>query len=711
MQHMDSSYACAKAIKSILEEESDGMDEETIIKLQEKIELFLDTCIDSNEFQAMFQKLLLHPLSTCDDELVETLKDGFQKNQHELKKRSKKLKAFESFSAVSLSEIENQIVKSQEENNKFRKTIDTASNKISILIDQLNDANKQSEFLQKQVDMIDETITEMERCKHGTEDDCLILENELFEKQNSLVQHLKFIDKELEENLNRYQEFLENNQCFNEALEELATCYSHFEESENVILQKYHLAKPEYIAISLATADDIKKLKEEKEELQHDKKKIEGKYEEVEDRNEELVGDVDDLYELNRKLTDENQFLHNQIEEMVIININKIKVTDSSTGNQDEFQDVNKTKQVPNSVKNAGPDIEMKTISDTNANVFDTANIKQLNDINKELSKQNHELKERNEHLASINKKVQAVCKENEDVVEENNILHDEIEELEKLLQKAGNDTVKDTEIEEKYALISTQMQNLTDECIQIKENFNKLKETRQPRIIHIKTLNADIIKLDDSNADSNESETKQLEKALLDEKDWSISLEKSKKNLQSTNAMLSSLCRKIGIDSLEPDVNYSISVKRDNGIQVLNSTGVVLTDKEKDTLKIRRNSIDELYAVNTGQEEEHIIDELTGMLHESYQRCDNMKIKQKLLKDKIEQLSLENQQNSIVMGRVNTVQQNDEEAEHSISNLKVICKLLQDMGVSNLERGVLYAVHFQAETKEGKYFLYVLCV
>lgn len=633
-----------------------------------------------------------------DDEfcLTDDVYSGWKKNQHELRKRKKKMEKFSITSEKKLNDIEKEIRKSQENNQIFRHSLDAASDKISVLIQQLQDANMQSEFLQKQINVVDETVSEMEKCKRRTEQECAQLQEELFEKQESLVRVLKRIDKELETNLLKHQDYLEKNEHFNEALEEIASCYSTFEEQEIAILSKYGISKPnpdiEIDSTVLSNRINMD-LNQKVETLKKEHRRMSIENEALVIQKDTLTVDVDDLFHLNQKLSEENMYLQSQLD---VVEIDEYIARDDNPRKARivRFQDEGKISDSDEEKMEItkGKIVHVKDSSDDKKNKEEKDSFEKISTLETKVE----ELSKRNEHLATINIKVQEIYDENKELLEENNNLNDEIENLEEKLKAHQK---KENEKEKHHEEQVQKMKQYKEENDELKEGILHLKEAYHPKLLYVRAKNIDILKLENNN-NANESEELLLEKALIDEKDRSTELERSNQSLQNINKTLTGLAKRVGLDNLQLNQTYRINIQSGDEYQVMSFSGICVSEKEKEAMKIRSGNLGDVYSVSTWREEENIVEELSKMLHESYKQCDQMKEKQRAMKDNVEQMAREINVfkatgNAGVTGDILlTTKNNDNEP------LQILCSLLTDLGIQKLENGVLYTVHFQAMSK-----------
>ena len=295
-------------------------------KVRKKLFDFQEQCIKFDQFGKEIGEFFIRIIADVSQEmdLTKHLRKGWDKNKHELKKRSKKLQLFSINSKDTVSKIEEEIQKSQLENKEFRKVLDKTSEQIENLVEQMKITSKDSDIIVTQLEVMETTMNELEKCKQNTEN--TEVEQKFIEKQNMFLEYLKFIDQDLQDKIVKHQAFVYNNKNFDLALEEIVSCFENFEAEEGKILQKYNIAKPssdldkekieffgkvkisntqppkpvsqKYLETSEGRWKLIEKLQEDKVNL-HKEKLV------LEDQVESLTNDLDDIYSVNEKLCEE----------------------------------------------------------------------------------------------------------------------------------------------------------------------------------------------------------------------------------------------------------------------------------------------------------------------------------------------------------------------------------------------------------------------
>ena len=295
-------------------------------KVRKNLFDFQEQCIKFDELGKEIGEFFIRIITDVSQELDLTkhLQKGWDKNRHELKKRSKKLQLFSISSKDTVSKIEEEIQQSQLENKEFRKVLDKTSEQLEHLVEQMKNTSKDSDIIVRQLEVMETTMNELEKCKQNTEN--TEVEQKFIEKQNMFMEYLKFIDQDLQDKIVKHQAFVYNNKNFDLALEEIVSCFENFETEERRILQKYNIAKPssdldkekieffgkvkinntqspkpvsqKYLETSEGRWKLIEKLQEDKVNL-HKEKLV------LEDQVESLTNDLDDIYSVNEKLCEE----------------------------------------------------------------------------------------------------------------------------------------------------------------------------------------------------------------------------------------------------------------------------------------------------------------------------------------------------------------------------------------------------------------------
>ena len=586
MGEFEQASSLMNSVKSLFE--ADGVSDDEIDNIVQKIDRFISSSFNANNSISWFRDEK-QELDEHERKDIERLFNGWSKNEHEMHKRTKKLDNFRAESNEKLVVLEKSIEDSKERNEKFRKTLNETSARISTLIEKLHDNTEKSEFIRKEIEIIDSTVGDLEIYKEKTHKEYVELGEQLFEKQNSLVDFLKKIDQNLDKNLLKHHQIIAKHDVFHGALEELADCYSDFELRKQDILQKYNIT-PVDLKID-STRSSLTDIDEETiRSLETERDKVLEKSNKIEKENQTLVMDLEELFTLNTKLTDDNTDMKKRLSET-----------------QNEVDQLSKTIN--------------HQVNQIDKLIKENDNSEELNDLRTRVD----ELLDRNESLHNTNMKTQEIYQENRELLDETSQLRENKNYIQAELK-------------------STQAK-MDEQAVEIDYLHGKILDFeafQKPRILNIQTKTADVLALNGrcSTSGDDSMEPPSLEELLQMEHDRNISLEKTNSKTRASANALSTVCRRFGFDGLEPGESYDITIKSRGTNQVTASySGITLSFKEIHSIKVRGNDKDD---TDLSKAEECIIDELSNMLQESYQQSNHTIAENKQLQNQLSILRLE---------------------------------------------------------------------
>ena len=586
MGEFEQASSLMNSVKSLFEAE--GVSDEEIDNIVQEIDKFLSSSFNANNSISWFRDEK-HEIEEHERRDIERLFNGWSKNEHEMHKRTKKLDNFRAESNEKLVVLEKSIEDSKERNEKFRKTLNETSVRISTLIEKLHDNTEKSDFIRKEIDIIDSTVGDLEIYKEKTHKEYVELEEQLVEKQNFLVDFLKKIDQNLDKNLSKHQQIIEKHDVFHEALEELADCYSDFELREQDILKKYNINSVDLILDT--TRSSSSEIGEETVRfLEVELDKAVKKSNKIERDNQTLVLDLEELFTLNTNLTNENVDMKKRLSET-----------------QNEVDQLSKT--VDHQIT------QIEKLLKENEKHEEINNLKARVD----------ELLDENKSLRNTNTKTQDIYQENRELLDETSQLREDNNQIQAKLKSSEAKT--------------------DEQAVEIDYLHGKILDFeafQKPRILNIKTKEANVLALNGRcNTSSDDSmEPPSLKELLQMEHDRNISLEQTNSKNQASANTLSTVCRRFGFDSLEPGKSYDVTIKS-RGVNQVTATysGITLSSKELHSIKVRGNDKDD---TDLSKAKECIIDELSSMLQESYQQSNDTIAENKQLQNQLSILRLE---------------------------------------------------------------------
>ena len=471
-------------------------------KARKKLFDFHEQCIKFDEFGKEIGEFFIRIITDVSQELDLTkhLQKGWDKNRHELKKRSKKLQLFSISSKDTVSKIEEEIQQSQLENKQFRKVLDKTSEQLDHLVEQMKNANKDSDIIVRQLEVMETTMNELEKCKQNTEN--TEVEQKFIEKQNMFMEYLKFIDQDLQDKVVKHQAFVYNNKNFDLALEEIVSCFENFEAEEGKILQKYKIAKPssdldkekieffgkvktnskdtqspkpvsqKYLETSEGRWKLIEKLQEDKVNL-HKEKLI------LEDQVESLTNDLDDIYSVNEKLCEElNAVKAGSFQIHDCNSSNNCFVPSSKDGSTVCYPIIHEVEENGENGKEGPQDHPANSEGKEQVNL-------EISDLKVELTALNETLKQyetENQNLRKALEDLQQIPKDYEDtpanqVYDKGNTMQQEISELKIEIEDLQLRNEQLLKINKKAQAIHEENKDLLDENTALQEEINSLEE------------------------------------------------------------------------------------------------------------------------------------------------------------------------------------------------------------------------------------------
>jgi len=673
MQEFEKSSSLMKSVKSMFE--ADGVTDDDIDDIVRKIDNFLQSSINANNSISWFQD------KSQEESDIERLTNGWLKNEHEMKKRTRKLELFREGSNKKLETLEKSIEESKERNQQFQNSLSETSDRITHLVKQLNDTTKKSEYLRKEIEIIDNTVIDMENYKENTEKEYEKLEEQLNEKQNSLIEFLKKIDNNLDNSLTRHQQVIERHDTFNEALEELAQCYSDFEQQEHVILEKYKIQPIDLNKSprSNSIANDSETIRFLEIERDNAVKTTQTMVKE----NLSLASDLEDLVDINTKLTDENENLKGRLCDLQ-------KETEATSSTADEMKKLHsKIEDLSNlntTLTSSNADLKDNLRTHQNGAPYASGEIEKL-------QTRVEQLEEENVALRKVGAKTQEIYLENKELIEETANLQEDIERLEQQIK-----------------LIESEKQNIALENEGLQSSLLESTVAKQPHILRIKTNMVDAIA---AVCRSVEREPPTLEELLQIEHDRNVTLEKSNQNLVTSTDALSTIFRRVGLEHMQAETEYDVNITTSNesgGSQIFASNGISLTCREVEAVTIHRRKDKSL---DISKAEENVVDELSGMLQESYRQCDEMKMRNKELQCQVSTLQLEmNHKEKCLTPNSTTISALpgcSTDTPSQKMEMECFVELFNEMGIPQLQYGGTYSIHYQVINSKGTYEVRVI--
>ena len=364
-------------------------------------------------------------------------------------------------------------------------------------------------------------------------------------------------------------------------------CYSDFALREQQILHKYNI-KPLDTDLDTTRSKSSEAGDETIRFLEIERDETIKKSNKIESENQSLISDLEELFSINTNLTDENTDMKERLSEI-----------------KNDADQLNKTiEQQASQIK--------KLIKEN----------EKCEEID-ELKSRVNELLVKNESLRNLNAKTQEIYLENKELLDETSQLQEENDQIQAKLKGAEA--------------------NLEDQAVQIDYLHGKILDFeafQKPRILHIKTTTADVLALNGRCGASDDSVEPSCEDLLQMERDRNISLEQTNAKNQASANTLSTVCRRFGFDGFKSGESYDVVIKSHGANQVTATySEITLSSNELHALKVRGNDKDD---TDLSKAEECIIDELSGMLQESYRHSNDVIAENKQLQNQLSVLRLE---------------------------------------------------------------------
>lgn len=355
MGELEQASCLMGSVKSIFD--SNEVFNEKIDIIVQRIDNYLRSSFNANNSISWFRDEK-HEIDEKERREIDRIFEGWTKNEHELRKRTQKYDHFRVESNEKLILLERSIQNSKERNDKFRKTSNETSARITVLIEQLHENTEKSDFIRKEIEIIDNTLGDLEVYKKESLNEHKDLEEKLFEKQSSLVEFLKMIDRNVDNSLSKHQQIFKKHEDFHEALEQLIDCFSEFEMNKQEILKRYNIW-PVAIKIGSTPLKSSATDEETLRALEFERDEIIKKSTEIECENKILISDLEELFKINTDITDQNADMKKRLSENkkdahqteeLIKKLNKtmeqqaiqIETVNAKSGNQEGIKHFNK---------------------------------------------------------------------------------------------------------------------------------------------------------------------------------------------------------------------------------------------------------------------------------------------------------------------------------------------------------------------------------